>query len=520
MENAKNKKNVTTINKKLLPIKFLYFAFDAGSHGMLVYRSIYYKHLGLTSYEVGIIFLVECIFSSLMVPVVGMLADKITKPRLVISTIITIGIVSVLTQYFIPYAVLPEYKYQLYEVCAEGLESTNNLTFKYNESFTCVPTSSSQTTTKATLHSHIKSVDLANSRVEIEEATDAANASCITADCDVTNETVSFSSTFWLATLLVAVSSLGHRGGESTINSAVLQHLGGADEKKKFGKQLMWAALGGAVMIGSVGCLKDFVENKRGQTDKLMFLPMFLCNGVFWVLSVATVLHIPFKHGKTSSIILSDIKKVVCNIRSVALLIVLWAYGVDQAMLANYLFWYAENKLQASGSILGISVLVGTLFALPVFMFNNKVIKKLGCDLIISFTMISFAVRFFLYTIINQSWMLIPMEIIFRPISYALAWTTICIKASNISPKGLEATTMAIVYTTTKVIGSGTGAAISGKIFLDYGGDFLFHSMAAMSLFAGFSYQCFNMIINKSKNTKADHNANRLKEMKSSKPLI
>ncbi len=48
--------------------------------------------------------------------------------------------------------------------------------------------------------------------------------------------------------------------------------------------------------------------------------------------------------------------------------------------------------------------------------------------------------------------MLIPMEL-FRAISYALAWTAICTQASNIAPKGLENTTMAIVYTLTWNIG-------------------------------------------------------------------
>ena len=58
-----------------------------------------------------------------------------------------------------------------------------------------------------------------------------------------------------------------------------------------------------------------------------------------------------------------------------------------------------------------------------------------------------------MYTVITESWMLIPIEL-FRMISYALAWTTICTHASNISVKGLESTTMALVYTTTNLIGN------------------------------------------------------------------
>ena len=71
---------------------------------------------------------------------------------------------------------------------------------------------------------------------------------------------------------------------------------------------------------------------------------------------------------------------------------VLWTYGVDQSMLINFLFWFGEVKLNASGTVLGVSALIGTVSALPVFIWAGKIIKVFGTEYILSFTMLSFAV--------------------------------------------------------------------------------------------------------------------------------
>ncbi len=53
---------------------------------------------------------------------------------------------------------------------------------------------------------------------------------------------------------------------------------------------------------------------------------------------------------------------------------------------------------------------------------------------------------------VSEAWMVIPMEL-FRIISYAIAYTTICTYASMIAPEGAEATIMALVYAVIKTVG-------------------------------------------------------------------
>ena len=42
----------------------------------------------------------------------------------------------------------------------------------------------------------------------------------------------------------------------------------------------------------------DFVEDFVGEQNKLMFVPMFLCNIVFWSIALIAIFSIPLKNKK------------------------------------------------------------------------------------------------------------------------------------------------------------------------------------------------------------------------------
>ena len=43
------------------------------------------------------------------------------------------------------------------------------------------------------------------------------------------------------------------------------------------------------------------MENITGETSKVMFLPMFFCNIIFWGIALATIFKIPLKHKEKES---------------------------------------------------------------------------------------------------------------------------------------------------------------------------------------------------------------------------
>ena len=73
--------------------------------------------------------------------------------------------------------------------------------------------------------------------------------------------TSSYSFTFFAVLLLAVLSSVGHRGGSSVVNASILGYLDDIGKKDKFGRQIMWAGIGGAGMIAAVGVLKGSRKN-------------------------------------------------------------------------------------------------------------------------------------------------------------------------------------------------------------------------------------------------------------------
>ncbi|KAM3968455.1 uncharacterized protein ACR2FA_005527 [Aphomia sociella] len=90
------------LNYKLLPIKFHFFLFNAGTAPLVPYLSTYARQLGFTSGTVGLIYTILPIFGLIGKPLCGVIADrfKIQKSIFILFQILTIvGFSSI---YFIP----------------------------------------------------------------------------------------------------------------------------------------------------------------------------------------------------------------------------------------------------------------------------------------------------------------------------------------------------------------------------------------------------------------------------------
>ncbi|OWF54933.1 major facilitator superfamily domain-containing protein 6-like protein A isoform X1 [Mizuhopecten yessoensis] len=74
------------VNRKLLPVKMFYFFTLAGMGCLYPFVTLYMKHVGLTSREVGIIYGMMPFIGYLVRPIIGNLADRIQKHKLILIT--------------------------------------------------------------------------------------------------------------------------------------------------------------------------------------------------------------------------------------------------------------------------------------------------------------------------------------------------------------------------------------------------------------------------------------------------
>ncbi|CAK8691018.1 unnamed protein product [Clavelina lepadiformis] len=259
---------------------------------------------------------------------------------------------------------------------------------------------------------------------------------------------------FWAMLILVALSAFSIRGCEPIIDATIVGALG--EEKEwKFGRII----------------LPDLTEESIGAyaaaTTNISFIPMYACTALAWFCAAYVTCKSNITSEISTTVKLADIKTVFKNANFIifVLLGLLILYGFAQGVLGGYVFWFAEVKLNAPTVVLGLSTLAGCISDIPALFFSGHVIRRIGSPAIFIITMILFAVRFYLYCLLTQAWMIIPIDM-FRAVTFGLMWPAICTYAGSISPPELQATTMAIVHVASWNFGKSRKNGVNFEVYV------------------------------------------------------
>ncbi|XP_059057716.1 major facilitator superfamily domain-containing protein 6-like, partial [Achroia grisella] len=90
------------LNYKLMPMKFHFFLFNAGTAPLVPYLSTYARQLGFSSATVGLIYTILPIFALIAKPVLGIIADRFKLQKIIFLLFQAMTIVSFSAIYFIP----------------------------------------------------------------------------------------------------------------------------------------------------------------------------------------------------------------------------------------------------------------------------------------------------------------------------------------------------------------------------------------------------------------------------------
>ncbi|XP_076806838.1 uncharacterized protein LOC143450259 [Clavelina lepadiformis] len=289
---------------------------------------------------------------------------------------------------------------------------------------------------------------------------------------------------FWAMLILVALSAFSIRGCEPIIDATIVGALR-EENGWKFGRIILPGTIIAGIMSAAVGKLKDLTEESIGAyaaaTTNISYIPMYASTALAWFCAA----YVTYKSNITSEIStpvkLADIKAVFKSANFIIFVLLLIFYGFAQGVLGGYVFWFAEVKLNAPTVVLGLSTLAGCISDIPALFFSGHIMKRISSPTIFCLTMLLFSVRFYLYCLLTQAWMIIPMEM-FRGVTFGLMWPAICTYAGSISPPELQATTMAIVHAASWNFGLASGVFAGGYLFHEYGADGLFKTSSIICL--------------------------------------
>jgi len=171
----------------------------------------------------------------------------------------------------------------------------------------------------------------------------------------------------------------------------------------------------------------------------------------------------------------------------------MWLLGTCWGFLEAFLFVFLI-ELNASSTMLGITVTLGAVVGLPFLYISDAIVKKTGRIVLLLGGFFVYALRFIGYSFITNPWLSLPFEAL-EAVTIHLMGISMSLFCASAAPQGLLATLHGLAGSIHYSIGRGAGSFIGGYLISLYGtrNTFRIFGVGAITsgvIFVGL-YHCF-----------------------------
>ncbi|CAH1968392.1 unnamed protein product [Acanthoscelides obtectus] len=526
------------INKKLLPMKFHYFLYNAGTGPVVAYLSSYARQLGFSSVVVGLIYTILPVSGMLAKPLFGSIADKFHchKSLFLVNQLVTA--VAFLAIFYSPKIELDHsvdfscqsdvlalstymdgkldkctleqiQKDETIKQCQINCKVDTNLTSllchewdfpqycfpPYPESLPFiahVPKSKMSVTQKkdgSIISFGFSNITLNNKTITQPKCMDSSMFTTCVLECDdydimqmVTKPSISDSDVyslyqfwFFLAFMVLMWVSMAIT---VSIGDAICFELLG-DQPGKYGYQRLFGSLGWGFVAAIAGVLIDMFSKGKVEKD---YSVAFYMGATFLVLDFVISSRVQHKQTKMSSNILRDIGKWLLDARIVVFLIWCVAVGMCTGLIWNFLYWLLEDLAASKGcdarahikTLQGLVQAVQCLGGEVPFLFLSGRILKK----IGHENTMSLILLGLGCRLVLHSLVTNPWLTLpvelFNGLTFGLSFACMASYASIVAPPGTEATVQGMVGAVFEGIGVSLGSTVAGLSYRSYGGSLTF----------------------------------------------
>ncbi|XP_060874398.1 major facilitator superfamily domain-containing protein 6-B-like [Metopolophium dirhodum] len=308
------------------------------------------------------------------------------------------------------------------------------------------------------------------------------------------------SPTFWLFFSTIAMLTTCTTARSVLENTICIGLLG--ENKHKYGQQRVWGAVGWGTISLLSGAVIDWFS--KGQ-DYKNYTPGMIIALMACILDISVALKIEVVENSEGKIEGSNVKKLLTNIRVLSFLLWVVAFGFFNAFIWYYLFWYLEDlsKIYHPETIPYIKTLEGLTQTIqcfggevPFFFLSSYILKRVDNMKVFSLMFFTFAVRFFLYSIITNPFYVLPVELL-NGLTYALAYSAATSYVSELAPVGAEGTLQGILGTALLGIGAPVGSFVGGHIFDRFGSITSFKILSGTALAICITHTTVHLLMNR-----------------------
>ncbi|XP_060853720.1 major facilitator superfamily domain-containing protein 6-like [Rhopalosiphum padi] len=298
---------------------------------------------------------------------------------------------------------------------------------------------------------------------------------------------------FWIFFTTIIARMLLWMVGDVLQDTICLEMLG--DNKKSYGRQRVWGAIGWGISTLLVGACVDWYSVDAEHKN---YLPAYLIAMIFLICHFIVASQLDKNQTCTSKSMNNDVLKILCDVKVYSYLV--WAVfaGIFTAYIWFYLFLYIEDlaniyhqeRLPWIKTIQGFSVTVQCCIGeIPIYIMSGYILKRIGHMTAFSVAFAMFSIKFFLYSIIKDPLWVLPVELI-NGITFALAFVAGISYAAEVAPSGSAGTLQGLFGMAFHGIGISFGSFTAGYTFEHIGSSASFRLLSYVA-FITFLVQLF-----------------------------
>lgn len=271
-------------------------------------------------------------------------------------------------------------------------------------------------------------------------------------------------------------------GVDKVADDAWFDFLDSVDDMERYGKQRVWSSFANIIFPVAVTLI---VTN----TDCLLFFQVhhFVIHfymfgallGIAFLFALCYPVPLTPKRNYISKVG-KGIRVVCCNCQRLLYVGTLLIMGMLYATYNNFLFWLLQD-MGGSEVTMGMCVLIMTLSELPMLMFSEKLVKKVGNGGLLSIALFCLAIRLLYYSFLPTPWAVLPAELTHAFTHTGMWWAILSNPDLSISPV-VDRSIRSILSTTYFGVGFATGSIIAGVIYDQFGVVTLFQVSSAVAI--------------------------------------
>ena len=513
------------INRSLLPTKLFNLFLSAGETNLLPFLPMYYRFIGLTAFQSGLLGCTRHLVSFWASPLLRILAEKTNRRKLLFLALLLAAVISniclgltstvVSTKNFRAYnCEKMAFNHSISRVNGSNLSQLNASTTsgkiaKTGASIVTVLSNVSSLGNFTELTDNHSTINKTNSLPDTgmrnfdqtsnsSSGNNLINSTLLTHGVNNSPSTIEslydnftdfevqsnwyrlygfqMDHTFKVLLALVFLSELfssSARGISRSIFSDILRQNKGSRSGTH-----VWttagAVLGGGVLIMAIGY--HHCDFGLKNSFYLHFYIFAIFGAVSFVLGAILKEHEQkslqvLRFGKT-------LAYLCCDVNMICFLAVLLVLGMAESLMYNFMMWYLQD-IGASIIVMGVIVTTTAFTEIPMLCISKHLIRCFGHHWVIFVSLFCYGGRFLYFSYFKNPWLIIPIELL-RGLSFTTVQSACGSYAASVSLHGTEKTLKVIFATVYYGLGMGIGGIAVALLYQIYGPTVVFRCAAGV----------------------------------------